>query len=62
VRWVLARLMPRLPARRRDTRAVRALFALLGLVLDMLPILAFAIVAYTALSMALDPLTRARVT
>jgi small conductance mechanosensitive channel len=62
VRWVVARLMPRLPARRRDTRAVRALFALLGLVLDMLPILAFAIVAYTALSMALDPLTRARVT
>ena len=62
VRRVLARLMPRLPARRRDTRIVRALFALLSLVLDILPILAFAAVAYTALSMALDPLTRARIT
>src|SRR5438132_4536534 len=27
VRWVLARLMPRLPTRRSDTRPVRALFA-----------------------------------
>ena len=62
VRRVLARLMPRLPAWRRDTRIVRALFALLSLVLDILPILAFAAVAYTALSMALDPLTRARIT
>ena len=62
VRRVLARLMPRFPARHRDTRIVRALFALLGLVLDILPILAFAAVAYTALSMALDPLTRARIT
>jgi len=62
VRRVLARLMPRFPARHRDTRIVRALFALLGLVLDILPILAFAAVAYTALSMVLDPLTRARIT
>ena len=38
VRWVLARLTPRLPTRRSDTRTVRALFALLGLVLDLLPI------------------------
>ena len=62
VRWVLARLMPRLPTRRSDTRTARALFALLGLVLDILPILAFATVAYTALSMAVEPLTRARIT
>jgi small conductance mechanosensitive channel len=62
VRWVLARLVPRLPARRSDARTVRALFALLGLVLDVLPILAFAAVAYTTLSMALEPLTRARIT
>jgi small conductance mechanosensitive channel len=62
VRWVLARLVPRLPARRSDARTVRALFALLGLVLDVLPILTFAAVAYTALSMALEPLTRARIT
>jgi len=62
VRWILARLMPRLPTRRSDTRIVRASFALLGLVLDILPILAFAAVAYAALPMVLDPLTRARIT
>jgi moderate conductance mechanosensitive channel len=38
------------------------LFALLGLVLDVLPILVFAVVAYTTLAMALDPLTRSRIT
>jgi moderate conductance mechanosensitive channel len=62
VRWVLTRLMPRLPARRSDTRTVRALFALLGLVLDILPISVFAAVAYAALLMAVEPLTRARIT
>jgi moderate conductance mechanosensitive channel len=62
LRWLLARLTPRLPARRSDTRPVRALFALLGLVLDLLPILVFATIAYTALSMALEPLTRTRIT
>src|SRR5215469_17409634 len=62
VRWILARLMSRLPTRRSDTRIVRASFALLGLVLDILPILAFAAVAYAALPMVLDPLTRARIT
>jgi small conductance mechanosensitive channel len=66
IEWILrrglVRLMPRLPARRSDTRTIRALFALLGLVLDVLPILAFASVAYTALSMAVEPLTRARIT
>ena len=62
VRWVLARLMRRLPARQSDTRTVRALFALLGLFLDVLPILVFSAVAYTALSIALEPLTRARIT
>jgi moderate conductance mechanosensitive channel len=62
VRWILARLTPRLPTRRSDTRTVRAFFALLGLVLDILPILAFAAAAYTALPMMLDPLTRARIT
>ena len=62
VRWVLARVMSRLPARRSDTRTVRALFALLGLVLDILPILAFASVAYAALPIAVEPLTRAQIT
>ena len=62
LRWVLARLTSRLPARRSDTRTIRALFALLGLILDALPILVFAAVAYTTLSMTLEPLTRARIT
>ncbi len=62
LRLVLGRLVPRLPTRRSDTRPVRALFALLGLVLDLLPILVFAVVAYTTLVMALDPLTRSRIT
>jgi small conductance mechanosensitive channel len=62
LRWGLARLTPRLPIRHSDTRMVGASFALLGLVLDLLPILAFAAVAYTVLTTALEPLTRARIT
>jgi moderate conductance mechanosensitive channel len=62
LRLVLARLVPRLPARRSDTCAVRALFALLGLVLDLLPILVFAAIAYTASSLVLEPFTRSRIT
>ena len=62
LRWLLARLTPRLPTRRSDTHPVRALFALLGLVLDLVPILVFATIAYIALSMALEPLTRTRIT
>ncbi len=62
LRWLLARLTPRLPTRRSDTRPVRALFALLGLILDLVPILVFATIAYIALSMALEPLTRTRIT
>ena len=62
LRWGLGRLAPRLPARRSDTRMIRALFALLGLVLDALPILVFATIAYTILSTTLEPLTRARIT
>ena len=55
VRWTLSRLSLRLPARRRDTRFIRACFALLGLVLDLLPILVFAGTAFAALSIALRP-------
>jgi moderate conductance mechanosensitive channel len=62
VRSILSRLLPRFLVRRRDTRLIRALFALLGLVLDLLPILVFAGTAYAALSMAVDPLTRTRIT
>ena len=62
LRWGLSRLTPRLPVRRSDTRTVRAAFALFGLVLDLLPLLVFAAVAYTVLSTMLEPLTRARIT
>jgi moderate conductance mechanosensitive channel len=62
LRLLLGRLVPRLPARRSDTLPIRALFALLGLVLDGLPILVFATVAYSALATMLDPLTRTRIT
>jgi moderate conductance mechanosensitive channel len=62
LRWILARMRPQFPVRRRDTRAVRALFALLGLVLDLVPLLVFAALAYGAVSMALDPLSPTRVT
>ena len=62
VRSTLSRLSLRLPARRRDTRLIRACFALLGLVLDLLPIAVFAGTAYAALSVALDPFTRTRIT
>ena len=62
LRRVLARLVPRLPTRRGDASPVRVLFALLGLVLDLLPVLVFAVIAYTGLAMTLDPLSRARIT
>ena len=62
VRSILSRLLSRLPVRHGDTRLIRALFALLGLVLDLLPILVFAGIAYAALSMVVDPLTRTRIT
>jgi moderate conductance mechanosensitive channel len=62
VRALLARLLPRLPVRRSDARLVRAAFALLGLVLALLPIIVFACAAYAALSLMPDPFTRTRIT
>ncbi|HEV2100843.1 MAG TPA: mechanosensitive ion channel domain-containing protein [Stellaceae bacterium] len=62
VRWVLAKVQPRFPVRHRDTRAVRALFGVLALVLDVAPLLVFATLAYGAVTMALDPFTPASVT
>ncbi len=62
VRWVLSRLLPRFPVRRSDTRPIRILFALLHLLFDALPVLAFAAAAYTAISMTLDLLTPTRIT
>ena len=62
LRSIMARLMPRLPSRRSDTPLVRAAFAILGLVLGLLPIFVFAAIAYGGLSIALDPYTRTRTT
>jgi moderate conductance mechanosensitive channel len=62
LRSIIARARPKFPVRRRDTRAVRALFALLGLVFDLVPLLVFAAIAYGAVAMAFDPLTTTRIT
>lgn len=62
LRWIIARERPKFPVRRRDTRAVRASFALLGLVFDLVPLLVFAGIAYGAVSMALEPLSPTRIT
>src|SRR5215469_18307951 len=61
-RSIISRLLPRLPVRRSDTRLVRACFALLGLILAVLPIAIFAATAYAALPTITEPLTRARFT
>jgi moderate conductance mechanosensitive channel len=62
LRWVIGRARPKFPVRQRDTRTVRALFALLALVLDLVPLLVFAAIAYGAVAMLLDPLTATRIT
>jgi small conductance mechanosensitive channel len=62
LRSIISRLLPRLPVRRSDTRLVRACFALLGLILAVLPIAAFAATAYAVLPAITEPLTRARFT
>jgi small-conductance mechanosensitive channel len=61
VRAFLSRLLPRLPVRRSDTSLIRAAFALLGLVLGMLPIVVFAGTAYATLMTAADQYTRTRI-
>ena len=62
LRAIIARLLPRLPVRRSDTRLVRVSFALLGLILAALPIAAFAVAAYTVLPAITEPLTHSRIT
>jgi small conductance mechanosensitive channel len=62
LRTIIARLLPRLPVRRSDTRLVRASFALLGLILAALPIAAFAVAAYAVLPAITEPLTHSRIT
>jgi small conductance mechanosensitive channel len=62
LRAIIARLLPRLPVRRSDTRLVRVSFALLGLILAALPIAAFAVAAYAVLPASTEPLTRSRIT
>ena len=62
LRAIIARLLPRLPVRRSDTRLVRVSFALLGLILAALPIAAFAVAAYAVLTAITEPLTHSRIT
>ena len=62
LRAIMARLLPRLPVRRSDTRLVRVSLALLGLILAALPIAAFAVAAYTVLPAITEPLTHSRIT
>ncbi len=62
LRSIISRARPKFPVRRRDTRAVRGLFALLGLVFDLAPLLVFAAIAYGTVAMAFDPLTPTRIT
>ena len=62
LRWIIGRVRPKFPVRRRDTRLVRLLFALLALVLDLVPLLVFAAIAYGAVAMALDPSTPTGIT
>jgi small-conductance mechanosensitive channel len=59
VRRFLMRLLPRAPTR-RDTRGVRLLFALVELVIGVLPIVAFAAVAYVVLPVTLPPSSASR--
>jgi moderate conductance mechanosensitive channel len=62
LRWVIARVRPRFPIRRRDTRIVKLCFAALALVFDLAPILVFAAIVYGAVALALDPLTPTSIT
>lgn len=62
LRWIIARTRPKFPVRRRDTRPIKALFALLAFILDLAPILVFAAIVYGAVSMALDLLTPTGIT
>jgi moderate conductance mechanosensitive channel len=62
LRRVLARAAPRMPVGPGDNRLVRAWFALLGLALDALPLAAFAVVAYGAVSLMPEGLRAAQIT
>jgi small conductance mechanosensitive channel len=62
LRWVIARTRPKFPVRQRDTRAIKALFALLAFILDLAPILVFAAIVYGAVAMALDSWTPTGIT
>jgi moderate conductance mechanosensitive channel len=62
VRWILSRVLPHFPVRRSDTRLVRGFFAVVGLVLGLLPIVVFVGTAYAVLSLIVEPFTRTRFT
>jgi small-conductance mechanosensitive channel len=60
VRRLLARVLPRAPALMRKRSAVRVLLVAAGLILEALPVAAFAGVAVVALAMTIPPFTMAR--
>jgi moderate conductance mechanosensitive channel len=62
MRWAIGRMRPRFPVRRRDALGVRLIFALLSLVLDLVPILVFAAITYGAVAMALPAMMPASIT
>jgi moderate conductance mechanosensitive channel len=62
LRSIISHLLPHLPVRRSDTLLVRACFALLGLILAVVPIAAFAATSYGLLPVVTEPLTRTRIT
>jgi moderate conductance mechanosensitive channel len=62
IRSIISRLLPHFPVRRSDTRLIRAIFGLLGLILDLLPVLVFAGTAYSVLSLTLTPFSRTWIT
>ena len=59
-RRLLARVLPRAPAHIRRSVAIRVLLAAGGLIIEALPIAAFAVVALAALAMTVPSLTAAR--
>ena len=62
IRSIISRLLPHFPVRRSDTRLIRAIFGLLGLILNLLPVLVFAGTAYSVLSLTLTPFSRTWIT
>jgi moderate conductance mechanosensitive channel len=60
VRWLFARLLPRAPSADPKGRVVQALRAGIAIIVEVLPIVVFAVTALVALAMSVPPFTMAR--